>query len=117
MEIRDLETLGPLVASSLRSDATAQGPRVSKSRISMDSLYNLYIFAPTMKCAYIHAYTQVLTKYGGMKMGACVATLMKLMGTSAPTTFASSNISAEYFIDSNREEQQGVRNQQPLKHS
>ena len=42
MEIRDLETLGPLVASSLRSDATAQGPRVSKSRISMDSPYNLY---------------------------------------------------------------------------
>ena len=39
MEIRDLETLGPLVASSLRSDATAQGPRVSKSRISMDSPY------------------------------------------------------------------------------
>ena len=70
-----------------------------------------------MKCAYIHAYTQVLTKYGGMKMGACVATLMKLVGTSAPTSFASSNISAEYLIDSNREEQQGVRNQQPLKHS
>ena len=43
MEIRDLETLGPLVASSLRSDATAQGPRVSKSRISMDSPYNLYL--------------------------------------------------------------------------
>ena len=43
MEIRDLETLGPLVASSLRSDATAQGPRVSKSRISMDSPYNLYV--------------------------------------------------------------------------
>ena len=42
MEIRDLETLGPLVASSLRSGATAQGPRVSKSRISMDSPYNLY---------------------------------------------------------------------------
>ena len=44
MEIRDLETLGPLVASSLRSDATAQGPRVSKSRISMDSPYNLYLY-------------------------------------------------------------------------
>ena len=43
MEIRDLETLGPLVASSLRSDVTAQGPRVSKSRISMDSPYNLYL--------------------------------------------------------------------------
>ena len=43
MEIRDLETLGPLVAPSLRSDATAQGPRVSKSRTSMDSPYNLYL--------------------------------------------------------------------------
>ena len=36
MEIRDLETRGPWAeASSLRSDATAQGPRVSKSRISI----------------------------------------------------------------------------------
>ena len=33
----------PLVASSLRSAATAQGPRLSKSRISKDSLYNLYV--------------------------------------------------------------------------
>ena len=41
MEIRDLESLRPLVASSLRSAATAQGPRLSKSRISTDSLYNL----------------------------------------------------------------------------
>jgi len=31
------------------------------------------------------------------------------MGTSAPTSFANSNISVEYFIDSNREEQQGAR--------
>ena len=30
-----MEINGPLVASSLRSDATAQGPRVSKSRISI----------------------------------------------------------------------------------
>ena len=43
MEIRDLESLRPLVASSLRSAATAQGPRLSKSRISTDSLYNLYL--------------------------------------------------------------------------
>ena len=42
MEIRDLESLGPLVASSLRSDATAQGPWLSKSRISTDSASNLY---------------------------------------------------------------------------
>ena len=54
MEIRDLETLGPLVASSLRSDATAQGPRVSKSRISMDSPYNLYIHI------HIHIHVHVL---------------------------------------------------------
>ena len=47
MEIRDLETLGSLVAPSLRSDATAQGPRVSKSRISMDSPYNLHVYIET----------------------------------------------------------------------
>ena len=40
MEIRDLESLGPLVESSLRSDATAQGPWLSKSRISTDSASN-----------------------------------------------------------------------------
>ena len=45
MEIRDLESLGPLVASSLRSDATAQGPWLSKSRISTDSASNLYLSA------------------------------------------------------------------------
>ena len=43
MKIRDLDSLGPLVASSLRSDATAQGPRLSKSRIFTDSQYNLYL--------------------------------------------------------------------------
>ena len=41
--LRDLDSLGPLVASSLRSDATAQGPQLSKSRIFTDSQYNLYI--------------------------------------------------------------------------
>ena len=48
MEIRDLESLGPLVASSLRSDATAQGPRLSKSRISTDSASNLYVVVVVM---------------------------------------------------------------------
>ena len=38
----EIESLRPLVASSLRSAATAQGPRLSKSLISTDSLYNLY---------------------------------------------------------------------------
>ena len=60
MEIRDLESLGPLVASSLRSAATAQGPRLSKSRISTDSLYNLYILkvvcGSTFKYSTLHAY-------------------------------------------------------------
>ena len=45
MKIRDLDSLGPLVASSLRSDATAQGPRLSKSRIFTDSQYNLYLWS------------------------------------------------------------------------
>ena len=45
MEIRDLETRGPLVASERSENATAQGPRVSKSRISMDLPYNLYFLS------------------------------------------------------------------------
>ena len=49
MEIRDLESLRPLVASSLRSAATAQGPRLSKSRISTDSLYNLYLYRESVE--------------------------------------------------------------------
>ena len=49
MEIRDLESLGPLVESSLRSDATAQGPWLSKSRISTDSASNLYLYRKLTK--------------------------------------------------------------------
>ena len=43
MAHKDIRTLGPLVASSLRLDATAQGPWVSKSRRSSDSMSNLYL--------------------------------------------------------------------------
>ena len=44
MEIRNLESLGPLVASS-RAALGAQGPRLSKFRISMDSSSNLYLYS------------------------------------------------------------------------
>ena len=43
MEIRDLETRGPWAVASERSEDATKGPRVSKSRISMDSPYNLYV--------------------------------------------------------------------------
>ena len=42
-DLRDLKGLGPLVASSLRSDATAQGPRPFKSRRSLRCTSNLYL--------------------------------------------------------------------------
>ena len=42
-DLRDLKGLGPLVASSLRSDATAQGPRPFKSRRSLRATSNLYL--------------------------------------------------------------------------
>ena len=36
-----------MVNLKLRSDATAQGPRLSKSRISLDSASNLYVYYPS----------------------------------------------------------------------
>ena len=42
-DLRDLKGLGPLVASSLCSDATAQGPRPFKSRRSLRATSNLYV--------------------------------------------------------------------------
>ena len=43
-DLRDLKGLGPLVESSLRSDATAQGPRPFKSRRSLRATSNLYLY-------------------------------------------------------------------------
>ena len=57
MEIRDLESLGLLVESSLRSDATAQGPWLSKSRISTDSASNLYLYF-ICTCAHVFIFVQ-----------------------------------------------------------
>ena len=65
MKIRDLDSLGPLVASSLRSDATAQGPRLSKSRIFTDSQNNLYIDISICLYNLCSPFVQVsITKYG-----------------------------------------------------
>ena len=42
-DLCDLKGLRPLVASLLRSDSTAHGPRPFKSRISLRATSNLYI--------------------------------------------------------------------------
>ena len=43
MEIRDLESRGPWAVAAERSKDATKGLRLSKSCISTDSLYNLYI--------------------------------------------------------------------------
>ena len=53
-DLRDLKGLGHLVASSLRSDATAQGPRPFKSRRSLRATSNLYIYKYIEKSARSH---------------------------------------------------------------